>query len=158
VLSSRLAQSLFGLRRYDEAEKLLRADLQAMRSVCGSEHPNTLSALTLLAFTLCHREQADEGIMLLREVLGTEQRLHGEDHTNTRRALENLRGALSRWQATTVSPDPSPHHLVSSWQKASDCAPVGAGIPKVRIPLLWSQCHAMAPFKFGRFHPRHTSS
>ena len=83
----------------DEAERLLRQDVELSREVYGAEHRKTLEATSQLASVLINEGRPDEAEVLLRHCLDLQGRLLGAnspDAQTTRRLLDAARNARGR--------------------------------------------------------------
>ena len=69
--------------KYDEAEPLLREDLQACRETLGDRHPSTLSSIGHLADLLRERDQLDAASAELGDAVAVATEVLGPDHLIT---------------------------------------------------------------------------
>ncbi|KAH7396274.1 hypothetical protein BKA66DRAFT_454797 [Pyrenochaeta sp. MPI-SDFR-AT-0127] len=68
------------------------------RRLLGDEHPDTLSSMNSLAYTLHSQSRTDEAISLMEKVLQLRQRILGPDHPRTEESLQ----VLSCWRMQQV--------------------------------------------------------
>jgi eukaryotic-like serine/threonine-protein kinase len=86
-----LAWALLQQGRIKEAEALERKLMSMQRRVLGPDHPDTISTVSELAFTLCEGKiNCDEGIRLNEEVLEKQKRALGPEHRYTLVTMDNL--------------------------------------------------------------------
>jgi len=90
--SQRLVELLQSPDRLDEAEPLLRQELQKRESDYGFGHPHTLVTVTSLAMLLQAKGEIDEPMRLFKRVVEAyeEHDDYGKEHTDTLNAVNNL--------------------------------------------------------------------
>ena len=106
--------------RLDEAELLMREDLEASRATLGEAHIDTLAALAALAQLLCKQCKYAEAAELAREGVGLSARLLGRahEHTALMRHLEH-HATLEQSRAETRRREVS-LLLLASWPPPGD--------------------------------------
>jgi hypothetical protein len=81
------AENLEEEGRFPEAETLYSDVIAAQRRVLGPEHPQTRSAMTMLALTLA-KGRYSEADKLQSQVIEIKARVLGPTHTSTLQSME----------------------------------------------------------------------
>ena len=79
---------------YPQAQQLLTQAVGIRRRVLGPEHPQTLRALSDLAWSLNESGEGPQGEELQRQVLEIERRKFGNQHVDSARSMQRLAGTL----------------------------------------------------------------
>ena len=87
-----MRQLLQRLGRLDEAEPLVREDLDASRETLGSQHPDTLVSINNLAQLLKAQGDMQGARALFAEAVSTGREVLGDDHPDVQDYVEGLRG------------------------------------------------------------------
>jgi hypothetical protein len=69
--------------------------MQTRKRVLGDEHPDTLTSMANLAFTLQSQARPEEALALIERCFQLRQRVLGERHPDTKASLH----MLSKWRA-----------------------------------------------------------
>ncbi|MBR1646707.1 MAG: tetratricopeptide repeat-containing protein, partial [Selenomonadaceae bacterium] len=92
-------QKLSWLKRaqgnYDESRKLANSAYEKYCRLLGDEHPDTLSAMNNLAFSLSKLGRYDETLTLQEQVSSLRKKILGDEHPDTLSAMNNLAVSLS---------------------------------------------------------------
>jgi hypothetical protein len=94
--------TLYSDERYDEAEELDVQVMETAKRVLGNEHPDTLTSMNNLAFTLKSQNRDEEALSLLVTCFQLHKQVLDEQHPHTKSSL----ATLDVWQAenSKVSP------------------------------------------------------
>jgi tetratricopeptide (TPR) repeat protein len=87
---NRVANMLWHLARYQEAESILRDILVLREQQHGANHPQTATALNNLAWLLKTTNRLAEAEPLMRRALAIDEKSLGAEHPNVARDLNNL--------------------------------------------------------------------
>lgn len=90
-----MGQVYGNLGLYGRAQALLTQAVDIRRRVLGDSHPQTLSSMDDLGWTLNREGHYPEAEKLQRETLDLRRRVLGPEHTDTLRSMTNLAGTLS---------------------------------------------------------------
>ncbi|RDW69768.1 hypothetical protein BP6252_08788 [Coleophoma cylindrospora] len=90
----RLAITLHGQQKYDEAEELLRQSVQQREKVLGTEHKDTLWSKYRLAITLHGQQKYDEAEELLRKSVQQREKVLGTAHKGTLESKQLLQKVI----------------------------------------------------------------
>ena len=85
---------------YDDAEVMARRSVEAIKSVRGKEHSDTLSIMANLASTYWHQGRSKEAEELNDRVMEARKRVLGEEHPDTLNSMNNLASTFwnqGRW-------------------------------------------------------------
>ena len=104
-LQSDYANTLASLKRYPEAEKLLRETLAAHRRIAGQDDRDTQLIVNSLAVLMHDLQRLDEAEPLYREALAIGERVLGQEHPDTLTARMNL-GSLLRSRGKIEEAEP----------------------------------------------------
>lgn len=77
-------------RGYASARQLQEETLKSSRELLGETHPDTLTAMAKLAWTLCKLGDLAGARKLQEQVLEENRRVRGEEHSQTLTAMSNL--------------------------------------------------------------------
>jgi hypothetical protein len=69
--------------------------METRKRVLGDEHPDTLTSMSNLAYTLWSQSSYNEAVALIELCFQSREQVLGRQHTDTQSSLETLDG----WQA-----------------------------------------------------------
>ena len=75
---------------YVEANRYYREALAILEGWYGNDHPETASAMTILAQALVVPAEVRRGLVLLRQALATQERVYGTTHPRVAFVLNEL--------------------------------------------------------------------
>ncbi len=81
------------LGHYDRAEPHLLRTLEIRRRELGTDHPDTLRILNMVAVNYFQQRRLDEAAAIWREVLEVHRRTLGSDHPDTLTTMQNVAAA-----------------------------------------------------------------
>jgi len=84
--------------RWKEAEELEVQVMETRKRVLGAEHPDMLTSVNNLAFTLKSQSRNEEAISLMRKCFQLQKQILGPQHRHTKSSLE----ALNEWQMESI--------------------------------------------------------
>ncbi|KAL4970220.1 tetratricopeptide repeat protein [Aspergillus stella-maris] len=131
---SQLGSVLAQQGKYEEAEAMHRRDLLGSEKVLGPEHPDTLTSMHNLAYTLKAQGDISQALGLIKECAALRNEVLGSDHPhaissfNTLRDWEAASNPLSQSHSQLCSSDPPSIPPVQTYavdQAASASKPVG---------------------------------
>ena len=85
---------------YNEAEAVVRANLETARRLHGAEHPNTLGTGMNLGVVLMNLGKSVEAAAIFRRLRASQKLALGESHRDTLSTTVNLAGALQSLGST----------------------------------------------------------
>ena len=81
--------------QYKRAEELQVQEMQTRKRVLGDEHPDTLTSMNNLAYTLQLQSRYKEALALIETCFHLRQQVLGEQHPDTQSSFKTLNG----WRA-----------------------------------------------------------
>jgi hypothetical protein len=99
-----LATVLIGLRRHDEAERHLRAALDAWIRHHGPDHPEVAGCLNILGVLRYRQGRVREAVRVLRDAERIRTAALGPDHPDVVAVRNNLAAELAPDQPTVDGP------------------------------------------------------
>jgi tetratricopeptide (TPR) repeat protein len=90
-----VAESLYLMGNYEEAEQKYRQLLQLSKSLFGAEHPNTIHCMSNLASTLTERGKYAEGVEMHLQLLPLIKIVFGAESQNTLGCINNFANVLA---------------------------------------------------------------
>ncbi|PZD23729.1 kinesin light chain 1, partial [Pyrenophora tritici-repentis] len=81
--------------RWDDAEKLEMQVMETRKTKLGADHPDTLSSMANLAFTLHSQNRSREAFALMERCCQLREQVLGEQHPDTQSSLNTL----TNWRA-----------------------------------------------------------
>ncbi|MEM1177153.1 MAG: serine/threonine-protein kinase [Acidobacteriota bacterium] len=87
---------LWSLKKFDEAELILRRAADEAEARLGADHPRVADLLGNLSLILYEDRRFEESLKLHRRVLAIRRRALGPRHPDTATAMENFANALTR--------------------------------------------------------------
>lgn len=85
---------LFRIGRWNDAMLAQKEVFKGRKRTLGNEHPDTIKAMSNLAYTLGNQGQLVKAVGMQREVLKKSQQSLGDEHPDTISAMNNLAGTL----------------------------------------------------------------